>query len=273
MKIATDEMKVMARYVQDLSGISLDESKAYLMESRLAPLIEELGCRNYGELYFRAKNDPTRVIPNRILDAITTNETFFFRDGSPFELLRNKLIPDHLDQNQGQHSLSVWSAASSTGQEVYSIAMVLKETIPNLSSWRLRLLGTDISDAAIAQASYGKYNKVESGRGLTPAQVQKYFDADGEHWRIKDEIRAMASFQKLNLLEPLAGIGKFDIVFCRNVAIYFNPETRVKLFEHIATQMNPNGALIIGSTESLLGVTNRFVRREYHNSVFYQLTP
>lgn len=274
IKVSSEELRIIARYIHDLCGIILDESKAYLIESRLSPLMQELGCQNYQELYFKAKNDPTRLLPGRIVDAITTNETSFFRDRSPFELLKHKLVPDHLDRIQetgAPKTLSIWSAAASTGQEIYSIAITLSEIIPDLARWKIRLLGTDISDAAIAQASYGKYNRVEIERGLPPGHIQKYFNPQGNFWRIKDEIRAMASFQKMNLLDPVLAVGKWDIIFCRNVAIYFTPENRTKLFDRLANQLNPNGALIIGSTESLLGVSTRYVRQEHHNAVFYQL--
>lgn len=274
IKVSLEELRLFAAYIHELCGIILDESKAYLIESRLAPLMQELGCKDYRELYFRAKHDLTRAIPNRIVDAITTNETSFFRDRSPFELLKYKLIPDHVDRITKAGSpktLSIWSAAASTGQEIYSIAITLSEILPDLPQWRTRLLGTDISDSAIAQASYGKYNRVEIERGLPPGQLQQYFNPQGTFWRIKDEIRAMASFQKLNLMDPFTGVGRFDLIFCRNVAIYFTPENRTKLFDRIANQLNPHGVLVIGSTESLLGVSSRYVRREYHNAVFYQL--
>lgn len=274
IKISPDELKVIAKYVHQLTGIVLDQSKAYLVESRLGPMTEELGCKNYSELYFKAKND--RTILNRIVDAITTNETFFFRDNSPFELLKHKLVPDHIDRVNGSggfggQSLQIWSAACSTGQEVYSIAIILKELLPDFSKWRIKLFGSDISDAAVAQASYGKYNRTEIERGLKSDQITKYFTSANDGWRIKDEIRVMAMFKKQNLLEPFIGVGKYDIILCRNVAIYFSPENRKLLFNQIANQLNPHGILIIGASESLLGISDRFLRKQYMNAVFYEL--
>ncbi len=168
-------------------------------------------------------------------------------------------------------SLNVWSAACSTGQEVYSTIITFMEMIPDLPRWRLRVLGTDISDAAIAQASYGAYNRVEISRGLSQNQLNKYFNPVENTWRIKDEIRSYAHFRKLNLLEPMNSVGKFDLIFCRNVAIYFNVEDRKTMFNQLANHLNPHGALLIGASESLIGISNRFVRREYLRSVFYQL--
>ncbi len=274
LKIKPEELTKIAEYVKELTGIVLDQSKAYLIESRLGPIAEELGCTNYLELYDKARRDISRRIQNRIIDAITTNETFFFRDNSPFELLRYKVLPDTFDrlEESGRNDLKIWSAACSTGQEVYSIAIILRELLGSeLSRWRIKLLGTDISDAAVAQASYGRYNRTEISRGLTPAQLQKYFHEDGNYWRIRDEIRAMAVFQRQNLLHPFIGMPKFDIILCRNVAIYFSPDNRKVLFNRIADQLVAGGILIIGASESLLGITDRFERKNYLRSVFYQL--
>ncbi len=274
LKIKPDELKKIADYVFELTGIVLDNSKAYLIESRLGPIAEELGCTSYLDLYHKAKADFSKRIQNRIIDAITTNETFFFRDNSPFELLRYKVLPDTFDRlaETGRRDLKIWSAACSTGQEVYSIAIILKELLnTQLNMWRIKLLGTDISDAAIAQASYGRYNRTEISRGLTQEQLHKYFIPEGNYWRIRDEIRVMATFQRQNLLQPFIGMPKFDIILCRNVAIYFSPENRRILFNRIADQLTPDGVLIIGASESLLGITDRFERKNYLRSVFYQL--
>ncbi len=275
LKISPGELFEFAKYVNDLTGIVLDESKAYLIESRLGPLAEELNCKSFKELEQKAQNDTRGIIRNRIIDAITTNETFFFRDNNPFELLRHKIFPDFFDRIMDQHTpykrLKIWSAACSTGQEVYSIAVILRELLPDLDKWNIRILGTDISDAAITQASYGRYNHTEINRGLNTSQLNKYFKKDGHYWRIRDELRSMAYFKKQNLLQPFTGMEKFDLILCRNVAIYFSPENRKKLFNHLADQLNPRGILIIGASESLHGVTDRFVRKDYMRSVYYEL--
>ena len=161
--------------------------------------------------------------------------------------------------------------ACSTGQEVYSIAMTLKELPIEFGHYSIPILGTDISDTALAQASYGCYNKVEMARGLSPDRITRYFQAAGSQWRVKDELRALVNFRKLNLLESLAGFGSFDIIFCRNVAIYFSQANRTRLFERLAQHLHPAGALLIGATESLQGITIRSIRKVYHNTIFYQL--
>ncbi|MGA7143333.1 MAG: protein-glutamate O-methyltransferase CheR [Desulfobacterales bacterium] len=276
-KVTADDLKIISKYILNISGIELDESKAYLIETRLNGLVKEYQCSSYGELCSRAKIDSSKTIENRIIDAISTNETLFFRDAKPFEVFQHKILPDLIDRRTEQSSgllpipIRIWSAACSTGQEVYSIAMVLMELLPNLKKYNIKLIGTDISDTAIAQASYGRYNKFEIERGLTKKMLQKYFVPNGGNWRICDEIRAMVAFDKRNILQPFNGMGKVDVVFCRNVAIYFKLEDRKKLFEKIAQIMEPDGYLIIGSTESLTGICPIFESRRYLRTIYYQL--
>lgn len=275
IKIKPNEIKAVAQYIYDISGIFLDSNKTYLFETRLSSVAEELGCASFSELHTKAKSDRSKNIERKIVDAISTNETLFFRDKGPFELLQHKLLPEIIDARSAKATglrpnIKIWSAASSTGQELYSIAIIIKELVPDLSRYSFKLLGTDISDNAIAQASYGKYNKFEIERGLPRAQLQKYFTPAGEFWKIKDEIRAMVNFRKLNLMSPFVGLGKFDIIFCRNVAIYFTLEDRKKLFNKIADSLADDGFLVIGSTESLTGVSPRFVPKRHLRSIFYQ---
>ena len=276
IKIAPDEIKIISQYVYNISGIALDEKKAYLLETRLSSLAEELGCKSFIELYQKTKSDIGQTVERKIINAMTTNETLFFRDYAPFELFRHKLLPELIDK-RAKFSLNmpipirVWSAACSTGQEVYSLAIVVKELLHNRSKYNIKLLGTDISDQAIAQASYGQYNKFEIDRGLDRDKLDRYFQSNGNYWKIKDDIRAMAVFKKLNLMQPFQGLGKFDIIFCRNVAIYFTLEDRKKLFNKIADVLEPDGYLVIGSTESLTGICPRFEPLRHLRSIFYQL--
>lgn len=276
IKISPDEIKIVTQYIYDISGIALDEKKAYLLETRMNSLLQEEKCSSYSQLCLKARADASKKLERKIIDCMTTNETLFFRDNSPFEMFQYKILPDLIDKRSGNGSgqpvnLKIWSAACSTGQEVYSIAIVLKELLPNQKGYTINLLGTDISDAAIAQASYGHYNKFEIERGLAQEKLQKYFSPDGNSWKIRDDIRAMALFKKINLMQPFSGIGKFDVVFCRNVAIYFSLDDRKKLFEKIANILNPDGYLVIGSTESLTGICPLFEPKRHLRSVFYQL--
>jgi chemotaxis protein methyltransferase CheR len=277
VKIKPEEIKVFSNYIYQLSGISIDASKAYLLETRFGKLLEEEGCKSYSEFYHKAKSDTRRMLEKKIIDAITTNETLFFRDTSPFDLLKHKILPDLIDARTGCDAqsgpphLKIWSSACSTGQELYSIAIVIKELLGSNGTHRATLMGTDLSDAAVAQASSGTYNKFEIERGLPREKLQRYFTPAGGNWKIKDEIRAMATFRHMNLMQPFMGLGKFDVIFCRNVAIYFTVEDRKKLFNKIADVLEPDGYLLIGSTESLTGICPRFIPKRHLRSVYYQL--
>ncbi|MEH0022759.1 MAG: protein-glutamate O-methyltransferase CheR [Desulfobacter sp.] len=272
--VTPEEFKTFAQYILEISGIALEAGKEYLLETRLNPLLGKFGCSSYSELLKRSKTDFKKEIENHIIDAISTNETYFFRDKSPFQLLQHKIFPDLIDRRSksgfGKPTIRLWSAANSTGQEIYSIAMTMLEMGLSPKDYNIKLFGTDISDAAIAQASYGIYNKFEVARGLDQIRLRKYFDPQDDRYKVKDELRAMVQFKKMNLMKPFVGVGKFDIVLCRNVMIYFTSDDRRKIYANIAKTMEPDGYLLIGSTESLVNDTDLFVSNKYLNSVFYQ---
>ena len=276
--ITAEEFNVLSKYIYSICGVALDSTKTYLVETRLKSMLQQYGCTSYLDLHAKAKADRGGNMEKEIVNAITTNETLFFRDASPFEVFKHKILPDLIDARSKSASgrnipIRIWSAACSTGQEVYSIAIALREALGNLSNFQISILGTDISDDAVTKASYGKYNKFEIERGLPQHTLNKYFSLMGDGWKIKDEIRAMAVFKKFNLMKPFAGLGKFDIVFCRNVAIYFTPADKKMVFEKIASVLEPDGSLVIGSTESLTGVTGMFEPKRYMRSIFYQPVP
>jgi chemotaxis protein methyltransferase CheR len=273
------EFQLWASYVYSITRITLDASKGYLIETRLAALARETGSQSFKELLDKVTADGTGALKRKVIGAITTNETSFFRDASPFEMLRHKIIPDLVDSRKRQLgigraiTLRIWSAACSTGQEVYSTAIVCKETLPDPNKYDVRILGTDISDRVIAQASAGKYNKLEIDRGFPPDKVAAYFHADGPDFKVRDSIRALSTFKSINLLEPFAFPNKFDIIFCRNVAIYFSDVDKRRLYDGISRVLAPDGCLIIGSTESLAGICPRFEQKRTMRSIFYQLGP
>jgi chemotaxis protein methyltransferase CheR len=221
----------------------------------------------------RAKSEPGRALERRIVDAITTNETLFFRDTAPFDLLRHKIAPELMDRRArtGAARVRIWSAACSTGQEIYSIAILLKELLGDPDRYGVRLMGTDISDEAVARASRGLYNATEIARGLPEPLRDKYFMPARGGWQIRDEIRAMVSFKHQNLMGDLTPLGKFDVIFCRNVAIYFSETDKVSLFRRIERALEPNGYLVIGAMESLNGLCPQFESKRHLRSVYYQL--
>ncbi len=274
VKITFAEFRIFSSYIKEISGIHLDHTKTYLLETRLGGLVKEYGCANYKALYDKAREDTSKTLERRIIDAITTNETFFFRDKGPFELLQHKILPELIDARWSGKTdrvpIKIWSAAASTGQEIYSVCIVIKELMRNDQRYNFQILATDISDKALTRASYGRYNKFEIERGLDKRYLQKYFAADGNEWKVKDEIRAMVNFRKQNLFHPFRSLEKFDIIFCRNVAIYFTMEDRGRLFTKLASQLNDDGYLIIGATESLTGVSSLFVPKHHLRSIYYQ---
>jgi chemotaxis protein methyltransferase CheR len=275
-KITAEEIKLLAKYIYNISGIYLDQDKGYLLETRLNPLLSAYKCGSFADLYHKAKADTSRQLDKEVVNAISTNETLFFRDNKPFELLKNKIVPDLVDRRlaaEGQEKirLRIWSAACSTGQEVYSIAISLLEMLGDLRDYEITLLGTDISDEAVAKASYGMYGKFEIERGLPKKKLQRYFTPAAGGWRIKDEIRSLAIFKKFNLMDSYTGLGSFDIVFCRNVAIYFTDVDKRKLFQKLGQVLARDGYLIIGGSESLGGVAPQFKAHNYLRGVYYQL--
>jgi chemotaxis protein methyltransferase CheR len=273
IKLQPEEQKAFAQYVYAISSIVLDASKGYLIEGRLASLVLELGCRSYGELLFRAQSDKTGSIRRRIIDAITTGETLFFRDNAPFEMLRHKLLPDLIDRrsrNGDRIPIRIWSAACSTGQEVYSIAIVVKELLGDSERYDLRILGTDISDQAVAHASRAQYSALEISRGMDASTLSKCFKHVGDRWQVRDEIRATASFRTLNLMQDFSALGRFDIIFCRNVAIYFGDPDRVALFGRLARALDRDGSLVVGAMESLVALCPQLEPKRHMRSVYYQ---
>jgi chemotaxis protein methyltransferase CheR len=273
--ITRSELGVWTRYIYENTGISLDESKAYLLETRLGSLLRDTGAASFSELFYRVKADSANALRRKIIDAITTNETSFFRDSAPFDLLRHKLIPELIDRRRklGTRLLTIriWSAACSTGQEAYSIGIVLKELLGSFSGYDIRIFGTDISDKAVAAASYGHFSRLELERGMTPDKVSRFFTPVADQWKIADEIRMLASFQTMNLLQPFNFPAPFDIIFCRNVAIYFTEQDKTRLFRNLGRFMAPDGALVLGSTESLSGLCPEFEPQRYLRSVFYRM--
>lgn len=274
--LGTDECKLLASYIYAICGIQLDHTKHYLIEGRLRPLVAQTKSGTYSELYNKARSDTSGSLPSAIIDAVTTGETLFFRDRAPFELLRHKILPELIDRRTrpagGKIPIRIWSAASSTGQELYSIAIVLRELLGTLDRYDIRLLGTDISPQAVARASRGIYTEVEIERGIESAAVSRYFTRREAGWQIRDEIRAMAAFRTANLLKDFSMLGQFDIILCRNVAIYFSEADKSGLFRRLAKSLADDGYLIIGATESLTNAASGFEAKRHLRSVFYRRT-
>lgn len=272
--ISPEELASWSRYIHGICGVYLDQSKGYLIETRLGALLRSSGAATWAELLKRAKAEPGTAMRGKIIDAVTTNETSFFRDAAPFDLLRHKLFPELIDRRVEAGlrpvPIRILSAACSTGQEAYSAAIVLKELLGDLRKYDIRILGLDISDEAVAKASYGYFSRMELERGMPANMLNRHFEPAGERWKIKDELRAAATFRRANLLEPIASPHPFDVVFCRNVAIYFTEADKTALFRNLGRNLAPDGALIIGATESITGICPEFEPQRYLRTVYYR---
>ncbi len=273
MQVNPSDMLLLCDVIRDLCGIAINERKTYLIENRLSEIAESAECKTFGDLARKLSRRDSADLATEVVNAIATGETLFFRDRSPFEVLTHKAIPDIIArkaQSPNTKQIRIWSAACSTGQEPYSIAMTLRDAIPDINNRDVSIVATDISSDSIRYARNGQYRQFEIDRCMTPELLEKHFDPVGKHWKIKDTIRSMVSFQQLNLTQPFLSLGFFDIVFARNVAIYFEKDIRDDLFYRIAESIESNGFLFVGSLESLAPLGEQFMPCTYGNTVFYQ---
>jgi chemotaxis protein methyltransferase CheR len=251
------DYEYLRKFLKDRSGLDLSADKQYLVESRLIPLARKAGLAGIDELVAQIKNGST-ALASDVVEAMTTNETFFFRDKLPFDHLRDTIMPELLQSRASRRSLRIWCAASSTGQEPYSIAMCLKEMGAQLSGWRVEIIATDLAQSVLEKCKAGVYSQFEVQRGLPIQMLVKYFKQTGELWQLNPDIRAMTQFRQLNLLQDFAHLGTFDIVFCRNVLIYFDQDTKINVFKRLAKVMEPDGFLALGAAETVVGLTDAF---------------
>jgi len=249
-------------YMRDMlkqrSGLILSDDKGYLLESRLTPVARRHGLGGLEELVLAAMRNPPEALLVDITEAMTTNESFFFRDQKPFDLFKNHVLPHMIEHRATSRTFRIWSAASSSGQEPYSLSMILKEEAARLPGWRHEIVGTDLSSEIIKKAEAGIYSQFEVQRGMPITLLVKYFDKNDDQWKIKPEIRDMVQYRIFNLLHDLKPLGKFDVVFCRNVLIYFDQPTKTKVLEQVADMMPDDGFLFLGGAETVLGITEKF---------------
>ena len=260
------------KFLADASGIMLGDNKQYLINSRLSPLMEQNSFATLADLLKQLTKYSNRALRASVIDAMTTNETQWFRDQYPFECLRNTILPGMLEQ--GTKSLRIWSAACSSGQEPYSISMIIHEY--NRQNPRrainMDVVATDISSDILHSASEAKYPEVAIRRGLTEHRLQQFFRQTGNNqWEVRPEIRRGITFKELNLMETFGHMGKFDIIFCRNVLIYFTCEVRAQILPRMASLLNPGGYLILGASESLARYSNAFEMKRYGTGAVYKL--
>jgi chemotaxis protein methyltransferase CheR len=251
------DYEYLRKLLKDHSGLDLSSDKQYLIESRLLPLARKAGLPGIPELVHKMKNGANPLVA-QVVEAMTTNETFFFRDKVPFEHFRDTIMTELLQARTHRKSLRIWCAAGSTGQEPYSLAMCLKEMGAALSGWRVEILATDLSQEVLEKSKAGIYSQFEVQRGLPIQMLVKYFKQNGELWQINPELRAMVQHRTLNLLHDFGQLGVFDVIFCRNVLIYFDQDTKTNIFGRLARIVEPDGFLVLGAAETVVGLTEAF---------------
>src|SRR5256885_4296116 len=269
--VTPSDYEYLRKLLKERSGLDLSADKQYLVESRLVPLARKSGLAGITELVQKMKGGAD-ALTAEVVEAMTTNETFFYRDKIPFDHLRETILPGLLRARAARKSLRIWSAASSTGQEPYSIAMCVKEMGAALAGWRIEIVATDLSQEVLEKSKAGVYSQFEVQRGLPIQHLMKYFTQTGELWQLNADIRAMVQFRQLNLLQDFSHLGTFDVIFCRNVLIYFDQDTKAVIFERMAKGLEVDGTLLLGAAESVVGITDAF-RPIVDRRGLYQLNP
>ena len=263
-----DDFTMFQTLLKQRSGLVLSRDKAYLLESRLMPVARKWNLRGLDELAQTVRSKKDERLLRDITEAMTTNESSFFRDTKPFDQLRNLILPRFVEARSQIRKIRIWSAAASSGQEPYTIAMVLKEEAARLKGAQVEIVATDISTDILARAKSGLYTQFEVQRGLPVTLLVKYFRQRGDKWEISPDLRSMVTFREFNLLGDMRSLGQFDVVFCRNVLIYFDQPTKTKVLDGISRLLPPDGVLLLGGAETVLGVSDRFRPMEGQRGIY-----
>lgn len=266
--ISPENYQYLQQQVHKESGIVLEENKHYLLESRLIPILRKEQLKSLDDLCNRIRSESVPILRKQVIEAMTTNETLFFRDVSPFQALREHILPQLKAVRAQSKTLTFWSAAASSGQEAYSLAMLLLET--GLGDWKVEILGTDLSEQVLERARAGRYMQIEVNRGLPAPYLVKYFRRDGLIWELKPEVRKMVRFQTFDLRQNMSRFGMFDIVFCRNVLIYFDVPTKKKILAQMRSVIHRGGYLVLGGAETTVNLDDNFERTPIGQAVFYK---
>ena len=273
LSITHQEYQEFCLFLEEVSGISLGDNKQYLIKSRLHSLMTEMGLSSLSELIVCIKRDLKSGLRERIVDAMTTNETLWFRDIFPFEILRSHILPDF--SGQRSRPVRIWSAACSSGQEPYSMSMIIQEylqTKPAALPRDVQITATDISPAILKDAREGVYDALSLARGLSEERKKRFFDIKGEAWQVKPEIRKRITFSEMNLMKKdYLSMGKFDVIFCRNVLIYFTSELKKEILIRFSQVLEPGGYLCLGASESVTGYVDCFESLRYQGGLVYRL--
>ena len=272
MSVTAEDFTFLADMLREKSAISLGEGKEYLVESRLAPVARSMEMADVAELINHLRKPfPDPVVREQVIEAMTTNETSFFRDRHPFDAMQYDVLPQLIERNAVRRRLSIWSAASSTGQELYSLAMLLDTSFPELGAWDVTLMGTDLSKEVLNKARNGRFSTLEVNRGCPAPMLAKYFTRDGAEYVFDERLRKRCRFDQLNLAEPWPNLPMFDVVFCRNVLIYFELDVRRAILDRIRRNINPGGYLFLGTSETTVGLVDGYTAVKCGNAVAYRV--
>ena len=258
-------------YLRERSAIALEGGKEYLVETRLLPLARREGLASVEELLRKLRAEPHGTLQLSVVEALTTNETSFFRDWKPFEALRSKILPEALLRRSAERRLDVWSAACSSGQEPYSLALLLREHFPVLATWDVHIHCTDLSQEMVARTRAGRFRQIEVNRGLPAALLVKHFRQDGDEWVVADEFRKRLSVSQLNLATAWPALPQMDVILLRNVLIYFELPTRKSILEKMRQKMSAGSALFLGSAETTIGIHDGFKREEAAGATYFRI--
>ena len=269
--IQEQDLDYVRRLVESKAAIVLEANKNYLLEARLTPLAKKNGLNSIGELVQALKRDRTGPLHDSVVEAMTTNETSFFRDVAPFEALRTEVLPKLIERRSAARKLDIWCAASSSGQEPYSVAMTLLEHYPELESWSVRIHCTDLSQEMVDRTNAGKYSQLEVNRGLPATHVLKYFQKKGMKYVARDPLKKLVKAVPMNLIERWPSMGPFDVIFLRNVLIYFNPMIKRQILANACGVLKSDGFLFLGGAETTLGIHDAFERVPIAKASCYRL--
>jgi chemotaxis protein methyltransferase CheR len=271
MTISQPELNYVRRLVLDQSAIVLEEDKAYLVESRLLPLARREGFTSIGLMVQKLQSGPFNGLHRRVVEAMTTNETSFFRDFNPFEALKKFVLPDLITRRASERALTIWCAASSSGQEPYSLSMLIRENFPQLLNWKIRIMATDLSTDILNRAKEGRYSQLEVNRGLPASLLVKYFQKRGCEWQLRDDIRGMVDYQIVNLASAWPLMPPMDIVMIRNVLIYFGVETKKVILGKVRKVLKQDGYFFLGAAETTINIDDSFERTQYERTTCYRI--
>lgn len=272
MPLATSDIDFLRDLIAKQSGNVIAPRQVYMLEQRLAPMAKDMGLKDVDGLVAELKRRPNPRLSTQIAEAVTVNETSFFRDQHVFDALKTDILPELIAKNEASRSLRIWCAACSSGQEPHTLAIVIRENFPQLANWRIEILATDLSEEMLAKSSSGEYTQLEVNRGLPARKLVRFFERNGSVWRAKEELRSMIKHRRLNLTQAFPQMGQFDIVMIRNVLIYFDQPTKTQILKKIGRALRSDGYLFIGSAETLIGLGLPYQRQEINGTISYRPT-